>query len=280
MVDPASPLLVEFGIALPIVLVLAYGIARVVRAVFGRRLALSLALMSIIAVLGMSAGMLIAGLFLYGQRLWMWATVLIVFGTSVVLSIVVAGIAALVRRGRDDVDVAAVLRAGESDRVEFKETARWNVREDKKDPRMELAIVKTVAAFLNSDGGVLVIGADDAGRPIGLHRDLATLRIPDHDRFELWLRDLLISTIGRNAAALPRIRFAEPAPGTAVCAVQVPPASAPVFLTQTSGGGSIDLWVRVGNSTRALRVDEAVQYVARRFRPTLVTALLGRRLPR
>ena len=51
MVDPASPLLVEFGIALPIVLLLAYGIARVVRAVFGRRLALSLALMSIIAVL-------------------------------------------------------------------------------------------------------------------------------------------------------------------------------------------------------------------------------------
>ncbi|WP_224785994.1 AlbA family DNA-binding domain-containing protein [Microbacterium caowuchunii] len=278
--SPASPLLIEFGVALPLVLLVAYLVARGIRALFGRRLPLSLAVMIIVAVLGMSAGMLVAGLFLYGQRLWMAATLLIVIGSSVALSFVVAGIAAALRRGRDDVDVAAVLAAGESDRVEFKETARWNVREDKKDARMELAIVKTVAAFLNSDGGVLVIGADDDGRPVGLGRDLATLRHPDHDRFELWLRDLFVSVLGRNAATLPRIRFAALAGDDSVCVVQVPPSSAPVFLTQTSGGGSTDLWVRVGNSTRALRVDEAVAYVARRFKPTIATALLGRRLTR
>ncbi len=72
---------------------------------------------------------------------------------------------------------------------------------------MELAIAKTIAAFLNSRGGVLVIGANDAGQAVGLDRDLATLRTPDHDRFELWLRDMLSTALGRNAAALPRIVY-------------------------------------------------------------------------
>ncbi|MFX5793851.1 ATP-binding protein, partial [Acinetobacter baumannii] len=68
---------------------------------------------------------------------------------------------------------------------------------------MEIAIAKSVAAFLNSRGGTLVIGADDTGTAIGLDRDLATMRTPDHDRFELWLRDMLSKAIGRDAAAQP-----------------------------------------------------------------------------
>jgi len=281
MLDPASPLLVEFGLALPIALLLASLLARGVRTAFGRRRAPGQAALSIVALLGMALGMLLSGIFLDGQRVWTLGTLLLVFGTSVAACLLFAAIHAARRRGRDDVDVAAVLRAGESSTVEFKETARWNVREERKDSRMEGVIVKTVAAFLNSDGGVLVIGADDSGRVLGLDRDLATLRTPDHDRYELWLRDLFISNLGRNAAALPRIRFVEITPGQTVCAVQVPPSSTPVFVTQSAGGGgSTELWVRVGNSTRALPVDEAVQYVARRFRPTLFTALFGRRLAR
>lgn len=138
---------------------------------------------------------------------------------------------------------------------------------------MEAVVAKTVAAFLNSSGGTLLIGADDAGRPTGLDRDLATLREPDVDRFELWLRDMLSTTLGKNAAALPRIRFAD-VDGVTVCAVRCPRAPEPVFLAQ---GQSTDLWVRVGNSTRSFGVDEAVSYVARHWRPTLTTMLFGRR---
>jgi predicted HTH transcriptional regulator len=162
--------------------------------------------------------------------------------------------------------------------VEFKETARWNVRENRKDTRMEVAIAKSIAAFLNSRGGTLVIGAADDGTAIGLDRDMATLRTPDHDRFELWLRDMLSTALGRNAAAQPRIVFASPGEGApAVCVVVCRPAPKPVFLTQPKDGGSAtDLWVRVGNSSRALGVDEAVEYVARHWQPSVKTVVLGR----
>ena len=47
--------------------------------------------------------------------------------------------------------------------VEFKSTARWDLREDKPNKAMEDAVVKTVAGFLNTDGGTLLIGVDNSG---------------------------------------------------------------------------------------------------------------------
>lgn len=274
---PQSPLLVEFAVALPVALAFAYAVAWIVRRLFGRRLRLGLTTMALISLLGISVGLFIAGLFFYGQYLWMPTTLLLAFGSSIGLAFVAAAVAAFVRPDYGDVDVVAVLAAGESDQVEFKETARWNVRENKKDPRMELAIAKTVAAFLNSSGGVLVIGASDDGAVRGLERDLATLRTPDHDRFELWLRDLLSALVGRNAAALPHVQFVTIPDAGTVCALNCPPSSKPVFLTSPRDGGPVtDLWVRVGNSTRALGVHEAVEYVSRHWRPTLASLVTGR----
>lgn len=274
---PASPSLVDFAVALPVVLLVAYGIAMLLRRLFGERLSLGTATMTLIGVLGVSAGALISGLFIPGQRLWMPSTLLLATGASLGLSFLVAGVVAAVRGASAMPDAAAVLAAGESERREFKETARWNVRESRKDPRMELAVAKTVAAFLNSRGGVLVIGANDAGEAVGLERDLQTLRTPDHDRFELWLRDMLSTSLGRNAAALPRIRFGTAGDGVVVCLVQCRPAGKPVFVTQPKDGGSTrELWVRVGNSSRALGVDEAVDYVARHWRPSVASFVLGR----
>ncbi|WP_295777897.1 helix-turn-helix domain-containing protein [uncultured Microbacterium sp.] len=269
---PRSEMLVEVAGALPLALLLSFVIAWVLRRLFGARLSLPLSVMTIVSLLGVSLGLFLAGWFFVGLRLWMPTALLLAAGSSLGLSFLVAGVAALLRRD-GAIDVAALLEKGESDRVEFKETARWNVRDDKKDARMEQVVAKTVAAFLNSSGGTLLIGVDDDGRVHGLDRDFATLRTPDADRFELWLRDMLTASLGKNAAAMPRIRFAE-VDGATVCAVRCPRAPEPVFVVQ---GGGTELWVRVGNSTRAFGVDEAVTYVARHFRPTLTDLLLGRR---
>lgn len=270
---PQSQLLVDFAVALPVALVVSLLLAWALRRLFGRRLSLPLSVMTIVSLLGLSAGLFIAGWFFAGLRLWMPTTLLLAFGCSLGLSLVASAVVAFLRRDGGGVDVAALLASGESDRVEFKETARWNVREDKKDARMEAVVAKTVAAFLNSSGGTLLLGADDAGHATGLDRDFATLREPDADRFELWLRDMLSTTLGKNAAALPRIRFAE-VDGRTVCAVRCPRSPDPVFLAQ---GQSTDLWVRVGNSTRSFGVDEAVTYVAQHWKPTLTSMVLGRR---
>jgi type I restriction enzyme R subunit len=46
-----------------------------------------------------------------------------------------------------------LLAGDETYAVEFKSTARWNLREQRKDKRMENAVVKTIAGFLNAAVG-------------------------------------------------------------------------------------------------------------------------------
>ena len=262
---PTNVQLVEFAVGLPIALGISYLIALAMRRLFRERLPLSLSVMILTSVVGTAIGLFIAGWFVADARLWNPLTLLIAFGSSILVTFAVSGLFVGLRRDPGTVDIAALLAAGESDRVEFKETARWNVREDKKDPRMEQVIAKTVAAFLNSGGGTLVVGASDDGEALGLERDLATLRTPDADRFELWLRDMLSTVLGRNAAALPIVRFPTAPNGPMVCAIVCPPSPRPVFVTQAKDGASTELWVRVGNSTRSFAVDEAVEYVARHW---------------
>lgn len=278
--ESGLPAQVEMALALPVVLLVAWVIAIVLRRLFGAARSLSVSVMTVIGVLGVSVGLLMSAWLFGDTRLWVPTTLLLSAGASLGLSVVVAAAVAALRRGWGSPDVEALLAGGETDRIEFKETSRWNVREERKDPRMEIAVAKSVAAFLNSRGGTLVIGVNDAGQPIGLDRDFATLRTADQDRFELWLRDMLSQTLGRNAAGLPRIRFAPAGPrGTVVCVVQCRPALKPVYLTQPkNGGATTDLWVRVGNSSRALGVDEAVEYVGRHWRPSAASVVLGRPL--
>src|ERR1700704_5238042 len=52
---------------------------------------------------------------------------------------------------------------GSGTNIEFKSTLRINLHTRQKDSKMELAVLKTVAAFLNMSGGTLVIGVADDG---------------------------------------------------------------------------------------------------------------------
>ena len=85
------------------------------------------------------------------------------------------------KRASFAVPSAELIAGEESHEVEFKSTARWNLREGCKDKRMEDAIVKTVAGFLSTDGGTLLIGVNDRREPIGLAHDTATVKPPNAD---------------------------------------------------------------------------------------------------
>ena len=215
----------------------------------------------------MSAGLLLVGLIWPRASVWSPLSVLVSVGVSILFMAVYAAVVAHVQHPVPQT-IAAILRAGESDRVEFKSTARVNMRTGARDDRMELIVAKTVSAFLNSEGGILVVGVDDAGVPLGLDADLATMKAPDLDRYELWVRDLLTTTLGPNAAASVRIEFPTVADANdverPVCRVTAGTSPRPVYL-RPGRTARPELWVRAGNSTRQLSVDEAAEYVAHRW---------------
>lgn len=188
-----------------------------------------------------------------------WAAAGALLGTAVVL-LIVDRIAWAKRRPRES--AGELIREGESGRVEFKSTARYNLHSKQRDEKLEMVIAKTVAAFANTRGGSLLIGVDDDGNPLGLDKDLSLMKQPDLDRYELWLNDFLSSTIGVVATAGVETSF-EKVRGEDVCLVRVAASLRPVFVINKDKSRS--LFIRSGNSTRELGIDEALAYSTRRW---------------
>jgi uncharacterized membrane protein YeaQ/YmgE (transglycosylase-associated protein family) len=162
-------------------------------------------------------------------------------------------------------DISELISNGESATVEFKSTARRNLHTGQRDDKIELVIAKTVAGFLNADGGILIIGVDDEGKALGLNSDLSTMKAPDHDRYELWLTDFLETTLGSPALASVSVGF-EPYEGNYVVVVSVLPSDSPVFINEPKGNRTADFYVRMGNSTRRLLTDEFADYARSRWK--------------
>lgn len=160
--------------------------------------------------------------------------------------------------------VEELIRAGESAQVEFKSSARFNRHTGTRDEKIERVIAKTVAAFLNAEGGVLLIGVTDDGEVCGLADDYVLMKAPDNDRFELWLRDMLVASIGATETARVGVEF-ETVRDAVVCVVRVPAARRPVFLRPTKGDAAPVFVVRIGNSTRELAVDQTLSYCVDRW---------------
>jgi len=158
-------------------------------------------------------------------------------------------------------DIAELIAVGESQIVEFKSTARWNIRAEMQDKKIEHVIVKTVCGFFNAGGGTLLVGVDDDGNTLGLDLDMQTLGGKANlDGYELWLRQHLDNNLSIPTAGLVKIRF-EKLDDVDVCVVSTAASGKPVFAKPTGGGGgTTEFWVRIGNKTEQLHGDDMVNY--------------------
>jgi ATP-dependent Lon protease len=160
------------------------------------------------------------------------------------------------------VTIAELIAMGESKEVEFKSSARWSYGKGERAEVVEQAIVRTVAAFLNTSGGTLLIGVRDDGEPIGLEKDYKLTK-GSRDSFENWLTDLLEGAFGKPPVAGLSVSF-RAIDGNDVCRVDVEASSSPVFVKR---GNDRDLFVRFNNSTRQLNAEDVLQYVGDHFKP-------------
>jgi hypothetical protein len=160
--------------------------------------------------------------------------------------------------------VEHLLHAGETTKVELKSSLRADTLGRGVPPRvLEKVVARTVAGFMNAQGGVLVIGVDDDGKPLGLERDLATLGRNDLDGFQQALITVLSSHLGTDVAASVRVHLTRVGPGgNDVALVDCPAYEKPVFI---GDGKEKEFYVRAGNTTRLMDVEEAVTYIARHW---------------
>jgi hypothetical protein len=153
-------------------------------------------------------------------------------------------------------EVTEIIAAGETDSVEFKSTLRFDLHQGKVNKKLEYVIAKTVAAFMNTEGGSLLIGVDDSHNVLGLDADIQSLPKQNIDGFELHLVEVLKKYIGVNAAKYVKITFPE-IDDEQICFVRVSKSGSPIF---TTFEGREDFFVRMGCSSQPLSREEQSKY--------------------
>jgi len=168
---------------------------------------------------------------------------------------------------KSEIPIEELIESGEHSFLEFKSTMRWNVRETKPDKKMEEIIIKTISAFSNAQGGRLLIGVADNGEILGLQDDYNSLREANKDYFEIHLNNLINSAFGKNFAPgtirvhFPIINEEE------ICVIDIEAGNKPLYIDVTSKDGlkQRKFFVRSGNSSQDLDIDEAASYIQNRF---------------
>ena len=154
--------------------------------------------------------------------------------------------------------IEEMIRSGEGSSLEFKSTLRWDLRQGKTSQQIERACLKTISAFLNSDGGTLLIGVRDDGSIEGLESD----RLQTDDRWLLHLWTLIRTSFGKDVSSYIHTLL-EKQDGKTICLVQCSRSPRPVFLKQR--GFEEEFYIRVGPGSAALVVSEALKYIADHF---------------
>ena len=168
---------------------------------------------------------------------------------------------------KTEIDLEEIIKSGEHGFLEFKSSMRWNLREARTDKKMEEIILKGISAFSNSEGGKLLIGVADNGEIIGLQDDYNSLKDANKDCFELHLRNLINNAFGTDYATT-NVKINFPIiDENEICEIDIKAGTKPLFLEVTGKNGQKQkkFYVRSGNSSQDLAIDEVASYVKSRF---------------
>jgi membrane protein YdbS with pleckstrin-like domain len=163
-------------------------------------------------------------------------------------------------------DLMALLDADEHEQLEFKSSLRVDQKQGGVNREVEKAAMKTIAAFMNSKGGTLLLGVADGrteqGRIIvGLAGDYASLPRKDSDGFENHFTQLFNRALGPENRNLVQLQF-HTIGDQEICLVRVAQSMRPVYLTMDDNEY---FYVRTGNGTTPLKMSEVETYTSARW---------------
>ena len=160
----------------------------------------------------------------------------------------------------------ALIKQGESEIVEFKESWRYDVRKKEINPQLLDSTMRTIVSFMNTKGGTLFIGVHDSGDIIGLEKsDFIQFKkkglnqLGLQDSLKKIIDDQLRKIVGAVAATLVKVSF-ELFDEKTIGVLYVEPSLKDVFLDNK-------YYVRYSASCRELSIKEYSEYISIRKTP-------------
>jgi hypothetical protein len=155
-------------------------------------------------------------------------------------------------------EILNLIKKGENEKLEFKSTLRMNLHTEEHDKKVENSALKTLVAFMNSGGGVLLVGVSDKGEISGIERD----NFENNDRFNRHFTNLIKERIGNEF--LPYMNFELfIIENKSILKIECRKSEKPVFLKCDSNE---EFYIRVGASTIQLMGSKIIEYIKNKFK--------------
>ncbi|MGL1863911.1 MAG: ATP-binding protein [Pseudodesulfovibrio sp.] len=150
-------------------------------------------------------------------------------------------------------DVLLLIAGGENRTLEFKQTLRFNLKAGKNGKEIEHASMKTVAGFMNSEGGTLLVGVADNGVVEGFEED----KLGSDDKALLHFNNLVNQHIGTEFSRYMDTAIIE-VQGKHIIRAYCMPAAAPAIL---KNGNNEEFYVRSGPASRQLTLSQFYEWL-------------------
>ncbi len=149
--------------------------------------------------------------------------------------------------------IFTLLSNGENHLLEFKSSLRWDLRKKITSREIEFSWLKTIVAFMNSEGGELLIGADDDANIVGITND----NFKNEDKYLLHFTNLVNQYIGLEFSKFIYFELIN-IENEKVLYVKCEVTKNPVLLKKN---GKEEFYIRVGPSSRKLSPSKMLDYL-------------------
>lgn len=155
-----------------------------------------------------------------------------------------------------------IIKNGENEKTEFKETFRYDVKADSKNRALKKEVIKAICGLLNYQGGSILIGVKDDCQIMGLKRDLLLYKgeseVKNRDNLLKDVNTVCREYLGTRVIGLLTITY-ESIEDEEIILIEVLPSDEPVFHQDKV------FYLRNGPETIQLEGRELTDYVLKRF---------------
>ncbi len=160
----------------------------------------------------------------------------------------------------DKEELIKIMASGESSFFEFKSTMRYDIHTHIVNKELGAEICKSIAAFMNSNGGVVLIGVNADGTVRGLDDDFKTLgKLQNKDGFLLAFSDIITSWDMLEYTPLMDYYFAD-IDGTEIFVVEVRRSVKREAWLERG-----EFYIRAASSDRRLNPRQTTMYINERW---------------
>lgn len=156
--------------------------------------------------------------------------------------------------------IPSLINEGENEFVEFKPSLRYDYRQVKTDKNMEEAMLRSIAGFLNANGGVILIGVNNTGEVTGLDNDYWSLKNKNSDGFQKRLMLVISNRLGSDICVKVHVSFHQ-IEFKEICSLFIEPSHRPVYINE---GNRTVFNLRTGTITSPLTTSETLEYLSTR----------------